>query len=52
MAAFQSANNKVLAIEEYVKNHVKTTLFGVILFFAIIFYALKYALPFHPTAPC
>jgi hypothetical protein len=46
MTTFQSANNKVLAIEEYVGNHVKTTIFGVVLFFVVIFYALKYGLLF------
>jgi len=46
MTPFQSANNKVQAIEEYVGNHVKTTIFGVVLFFVLVFYALKYGVPF------
>ncbi|KIM20091.1 hypothetical protein M408DRAFT_13179 [Serendipita vermifera MAFF 305830] len=35
-------NKKELAIEEYVKTHIKTTIFGVIMFFVLTFYALKY----------
>ncbi|KIM20922.1 hypothetical protein M408DRAFT_118006 [Serendipita vermifera MAFF 305830] len=38
----RSTNKKVLAIEEYVKTHIKTTIFGVIMFFVLTFYALKY----------
>lgn len=45
MNPLQSTNNKVLAIEEYVKNHVKTTVLGVLLFFVLVFYALKYVYP-------
>ncbi|KIM20088.1 hypothetical protein M408DRAFT_30668 [Serendipita vermifera MAFF 305830] len=37
----RSTNKKVLAIKEYVKTHIKTTIFGVIMFFMLTFYALK-----------
>jgi hypothetical protein len=40
--ARQSVNNKVLALEAYVKTHIKTTLFGIVLFIVLIFYSLRY----------
>lgn len=38
----KNVNNRLIALEEYVSGHVKTTIFSIMLFFVLLFYGLRY----------
>ncbi|KAG8834138.1 hypothetical protein FRC17_009477 [Serendipita sp. 399] len=47
----RNMNNRLLALEEYVKTHVKTTLFFAVVFFIFIFYTLRWCVTSDLPSP-